>query len=124
MNFISRLDHAIFGHNLKIEGTEWREQGALLQNPDFTDIEVKIEQSFVTKSCEFCGEERNCPLFNTYRALCECGAEFKGDHPDYLVEKLKNHHEKHNHEKCNICGKLFTGEHAAQKKGGHKASAH
>jgi len=29
-----------------------------------------------------------------------------------------------NQEKCSICGKTFVGENAAQKKGGHKASAH
>jgi len=32
--------------------------------------------------------------------------------------------EEENIETCEICGKSFSGEHAAQKKGGHKASGH
>lgn len=128
MNIIARIDHAIFGHSFDIddvvEDFEWIERGALLQNPSFTDVEVKIEQRFWTFTCDYCGEQKSEPAFQQYRALCECGAEFEGDHPEELKGRLRDHHEEHNHEKCSICGRLFTGEHAAQKKGGHKSSAH
>jgi len=124
MKIISRLDHAIFGHTFEIDSTEWRERGALLQDPDFTDVEVKVEQKFWTFSCDYCGEEKKEPALRNYRGVCECGAVFEDTQVLYVENRLEKHHEDHNHEKCSICGRLFTGEYAAQKKGGHKASAH
>lgn len=41
-----------------------------------------------------------------------------------VAEKQVETDEEENSETCVICGKTFYGEHTAQKKGGHKASAH
>lgn len=126
MKIIQRLRHALFGHRFEIEDDTdftWKERGALLQDYN-SAADVRVEQKFWTFICQDCGETKQEAGLRDYRVVCECGAQFEIDHPMHAADKLSEHHSEHNHEKCEICEKLFVGEYAAQEKGGHKSSAH
>lgn len=52
--------------------------------------------------------------------LCDCGVNLYGFTPSMVIEEFEKHLELKNHAFCDICGKVFTGENAGQKVGGHK----
>jgi len=125
MKIISRLDHALFGHDTRRNpavGENDRERDLGEQEvPGMMSNIVALENGYECR-------KRSCDHVEydlvEYKGSCKCGELLRADSLMELSIELDDHLGEVNHEKCMICGKVFTGEYAAQKKGGHKASAH
>ena len=125
MNIIARIDHALFGHSTSRNpavGEHDRERELPEREvPGMLENIVALENGYSCRK-SFCDHVEHDLV--EYKGKCKCGELLRADSLLELEIELDDHLGDVNHEKCLICGKVFTGEHAAQKKGGHKASAH
>lgn len=121
MSITSTIGHIIFGHDNYRDPTEGEydreEELPSYEVPGLLDKITRLDNGYKCQrgDCEHIEYD-----VVEYKGFCKCGEIVRGDSLLEMRHNLDEHLGEVNHRKCETCGKVFTGENAGQKVGGHK----